>query len=124
MQRKNLHRESKRSRSPSGQSVNPGKCCDLIVCECICWTFLQVGWFKLDNRHLNWAGAREACTEVGAHLAVPDTQERVKVFLKLFKRHSDIPAHAVLRQQVYVGVSDPDQNRQFVTVQGKHALPP
>jgi hypothetical protein len=38
--------------------------------------------------------------------------------LKLFKRHPDIPAQAILRQQVYVGVSDPNHNRQFTTVQG------
>lgn len=85
--------------------------------------FKGVGWFKLDNRHLNWAEARDACAAVGAHLAVPDTQERVRVFLTLFQRHSDIPAHAILRQQVYVGVSDPDHNRQFITVQGKPFAP-
>ena len=85
-------------------------------------SFLQVGWFKLDDRHLNWADARDACAAVGSHLAVPDTEERVRVFLTLFQRHSDIPARAVLRQQVYVGVSDPYRNRQFTTVQGKDAL--
>jgi len=80
-----------------------------------------VGWFKLDDRHLNWVDARDACAAVGSHLAVPDTEERVRVFLTLFKRHSDIPAHAILRQQVYVGVFDPYGNRQFTTVQGKDA---
>lgn len=78
-----------------------------------------MGWFKLDDRHLDWSEARNACAEVDAHLAVPDTLDRVNVFLKLFQRHSDIPANAILRQQVYVGVSDPSQNRQFTTVQGE-----
>lgn len=78
-----------------------------------------MGWFKLDERHLDWSEARNACAEVDAHLAVPDSLDRVNVFLKLFKRHPDIPARAILRQQVYVGVSDPNQNRQFTTVQGK-----
>jgi hypothetical protein len=78
-----------------------------------------VGWFKLDDRHLAWSAARDACAEVGAHLAAPDTLDRVNVFLKLFQRHPDIPAKAILRQQVYVGVSDPNQNRQFTTEQGK-----
>ncbi|KDR10088.1 uncharacterized protein LOC110838268 [Zootermopsis nevadensis] len=85
--------------------------------------FKGVGWFKLDNRNLQWPDARDACAEVGAHLAVPDTPQRVTVFLKLFKRHPDIPARAILRQQVYVGVSDPDRSRHFTTVQGKPFAP-
>jgi hypothetical protein len=79
---------------------------------------LQVGWFKLDNRNLDWLDARDACAEVGAHFAAPDTPERVTAFLTLFKRHPEIPARAILRQQAYVGVSDPGRNRQFTTVQG------
>ncbi|PNF42386.1 hypothetical protein B7P43_G02546 [Cryptotermes secundus] len=80
--------------------------------------FKDVGWFKLDDRHLDWSEARDACAEVGAHLAAPDTLDRVNVLLKLFQRHPDIPAKAILRQQVYVGISEPSQNRHFTTEQG------
>ncbi|PSN54451.1 hypothetical protein C0J52_06689 [Blattella germanica] len=81
--------------------------------------FHGVGWFKLDARALEWEEARKACEAVGAHLAVPDSQTRVQVFLELFKRHPEIPTNAILRDQVYVGVSDPERNREFTTVQGK-----
>ncbi|XP_069695669.1 uncharacterized protein [Periplaneta americana] len=81
--------------------------------------FKGVGWFKLDPSHKNWEGARDACAAVGSHLAVPDTKERVQVFLKLFQRHPNIPAASILRNQAYIGVNDPEQKRQFTTVQGK-----
>ncbi|KAJ9590459.1 hypothetical protein L9F63_016490 [Diploptera punctata] len=80
--------------------------------------FKGVGWFKLDNRRMSWEEAKDACLAVGAHLAVPDTQDRVRVFLKLFQRHPEIPRSAILRAQVYVGVNDPLKNRVFTTVQG------
>jgi hypothetical protein len=82
---------------------------------------LQVGSFKLGRRHLIWADARDACAAVGSHLAVPDI-ERVPVFPMLMHKHYDILASAILKQQVYVGVSDPYGNGQFKTVQGKDAV--
>jgi hypothetical protein len=79
---------------------------------------MQVGWFKLDDRYLDWSHARYACAEVGAHLAVPDTPDRIKVLQELFEWYSDTQAYGILPQQVYIGVSDRDDKGLFTTVQG------
>ncbi|PSN54452.1 hypothetical protein C0J52_06688 [Blattella germanica] len=79
--------------------------------------FDGVGWFKLDSRRLKFDEARLACEASSAHLAVPDTPEKLHVLGKLFERHSKVEYFEY--EQVYVGLSDLDQDRIFTTVDGK-----
>jgi hypothetical protein len=54
-----------------------------------------------------------------AHLAVPDTRQKVRVFLQIFKNYPDVLEKAILQRQVYVGVHSSGQDRNFTTVLGK-----
>jgi hypothetical protein len=54
-----------------------------------------------------------------AHLAVPDTRQKVRVFLQIFKNYPDVLEQAILQRQVYVGVHSSEQERNFTTVLGK-----
>jgi hypothetical protein len=54
-----------------------------------------------------------------AHLAVPDTRQKVRVFLQILKNYPDVLERAILHRQVYVGVHSSGQDRNFSTVLGK-----
>ncbi|XP_069672851.1 uncharacterized protein [Periplaneta americana] len=75
-----------------------------------------VGWIKLNTSHWQWPEARQGCEDEGAHLAVPDTLLKISVFRQLLKYNADILKRAVLKNQVFVGVYDPDRSRKLVTV--------
>jgi hypothetical protein len=79
----------------------------------------QVGWFKLITWPERWSNARKVCELELAHLAVPDTTQKVRVFLQIFENYPDVLEQAILHKQVYVGVYRSGQDRNFSTVLGK-----
>jgi hypothetical protein len=54
-----------------------------------------------------------------AHLAVPDTRHKVRVFLQILQNYPDVLEKAILYRQLYVGVYSTGQDRNFSTVLGK-----
>lgn len=85
--------------------------------------FPGVGWFKLITWPERWSNAQKVCKLELAHLAVPDTRQRVRVFLQILKNYPDVLEQAILQRQVYVGVHSSGQDRNFSTVLGKPFLP-
>nr|CAD7394735.1 unnamed protein product [Timema cristinae] len=79
-------------------------------------TYQGVGTFKLHAESRHWNRAKEVCESEKAHLVVVDTQYKVDVLLDLFSRQPHIPAQAILRNQVYVGMSDQVLEGVFYTV--------
>ncbi|KAJ9587265.1 hypothetical protein L9F63_019214, partial [Diploptera punctata] len=77
--------------------------------------FPRVGWFKLIPWAERWSNASKVCEGEGAHLAVPNTIEKVKVFLEIFSNYPDVLEKSILSEQVYVGVFS-DHHRHFHTV--------
>jgi hypothetical protein len=77
-----------------------------------------VGWFKLITWPERWSNARDVCELEEAHLAVPDTKQKVRVFLQIFKNYPDVLEQTILHKQVYVGVYSSGQDRNFSTVLG------
>jgi hypothetical protein len=78
-----------------------------------------VGWFKLITWPERWSNAQKVCKLEMAHLAVPDTRQKVRVFLQILKNYPDVLEQAILQRQVYVGVHSSGQDRNFGTVLGK-----
>jgi hypothetical protein len=78
-----------------------------------------VGWYKLITWPERWSNAQKVCKLEMAHLAVPDTRQKVRVFLQIFKNYPDVLEQAILHRQVYVGVHSSGQDRNFSTVLGK-----
>nr|CAD7424102.1 unnamed protein product [Timema monikensis] len=86
-------------------------------------TYQGVGTFKLHAESRHWNRAKEVCESEKAHLVVVDTQYKVDVLLDLFSRQPHIPAQAILRNQVYVGMSDQVLEGVFYTVFGEPFQP-
>nr|CAD7401454.1 unnamed protein product [Timema poppensis] len=86
-------------------------------------TYQGVGTFKLHAESRHWNRAKEVCESEKAHLVVVDTQYKVDVLLDLFSRQPHIPARAILRNQVYVGISDQVLEGVFYTVFGERFQP-
>nr|CAD7452195.1 unnamed protein product [Timema tahoe] len=82
-------------------------------------TYPGVGTFKLHAESRHWNRARDVCESEQAHLVVVDTQDKVDVLLDLFSRQPHIPSRAILRNQVYVGISDQLLEGEFYTVFGE-----
>jgi len=80
----------------------------------------QVGWFKLVTWPERWSRARKVCELEMAHLAVPDSRQKVRVFLQIFKNYPDVLEQTILHRQVYVGVYRSGQNKSFSTVLGMY----
>jgi hypothetical protein len=81
---------------------------------------LQVGWFKLITWPERWATARNVCELELAHLAVPDSKQKVRVFLQIFKNYPDVLEQTILHKQVYIGVYSSGEDRNFSTVLGMY----
>jgi hypothetical protein len=81
--------------------------------------FLQVGWFKLITWPERWSNARRSCELEQAHLAIPDTKQKVRVLLQIFENYPDVLEQAILHRQVYVGVYSYGHDRNFSTVLGE-----
>jgi len=81
--------------------------------------FLQVGWFKLITWPERWSNARRSCELEEAHLAIPDTRQKVRVLLQILKNYPDVLEQAILHRQVYVGVYSSGHDRNFSTVLGE-----
>jgi len=77
-----------------------------------------VGWFKLITWPERWSSARKACELEQAHLAVPDTKQKVRVFLQIFKNYPEVLEQTILYKQVYVGVHRSGEERNFSSVLG------
>jgi hypothetical protein len=92
--------------------MNYGHLCQFVV-------FLQVGWFKLITWPQRWSNARRSCELEDAHLAIPDTRQKVRILLQIFKNYPDVLEQAILRKQVYVGVYSSGHDRNFSTVLGE-----
>nr|CAD7589171.1 unnamed protein product [Timema genevievae] len=86
-------------------------------------TYPGVGTFKLHEESRHWNRARDVCESEQAHLVVVDTQDKVDVLLDLFSRQPHIPSRAILRNQVYVGISDQLLEGEFYTVFGERFQP-
>lgn len=54
-----------------------------------------------------------------AHLAIPDSRQKVSVLLQIFQNYPDVLEQAILHKQVYVGVHSSGQDRNFSTVLGE-----
>jgi hypothetical protein len=59
-----------------------------------------------------------ACEEDGGYLTIPDTMQKIRVLRQVLKDNADVLRHAVLKNQVFVGVFYPDRNRKLTTVLG------
>lgn len=85
--------------------------------------FPGVGWFKLITWPERWSNARRSCELEQAHLAIPDTKQKVRVLLQIFENYPDVLEQAILHRQVYVGVYSYGHDRNFSTVLGKPFVP-
>jgi hypothetical protein len=83
---------------------------------------LQVGWFKLITWPERWSNARRSCELEDAHLAIPDTSQKVLVLLQILKNYPDVLEQAILYRQVYVGLYSSGHDRNFSTVLGECTL--
>ncbi|XP_069673044.1 uncharacterized protein [Periplaneta americana] len=80
--------------------------------------FPGVGWIKLVTWPERWSNASRVCESEQAKLAVPDSEEKVRVFLQIFKNYPDLLEQSILQNQVYVGVYASEPDRVFRTVHG------
>ncbi|XP_067000980.2 hemolymph lipopolysaccharide-binding protein [Anabrus simplex] len=76
-----------------------------------------VGYYKVHTEKMTWQRAKETCEEEGAHLMVIDSEVEAEIFRKLHEHHRDA-IESTGWNNVQIGVYDPDNSGQFVTVLG------
>ncbi|PSN47673.1 hypothetical protein C0J52_18408 [Blattella germanica] len=52
--------------------------------------FPGVGWFKFVPWAERWSNAKKVCKSEKAHLAIPDSKEKVRIFLQIFRNFPDV----------------------------------
>ncbi|XP_063228300.1 uncharacterized protein LOC134534131 [Bacillus rossius redtenbacheri] len=73
--------------------------------------------YRFHGRGAPWLIARDTCAREGAHLAVPNSPQEARLLAAMYSRHGK--SGTSYDNQIWVGVSDLEEEGSFVTVLGE-----
>ena len=80
---------------------------------------MSLGYYKLHKEPQDWHTARVTCNQEGAHLVIINSQFEYSVIQMLFDRNPTLTSDW-RNQFAFVGISDLQQEKHFVTIFGKY----